>query len=173
MPRVAPPDPLRLIAEVVVPRAVDAIDLNDVLAEINLDQLLKRVDLDVLLAHLDIDALLDRVDVDAIVRRVDVDSLLGRVDLDALMERVDIGGMIRRAQVDAVVSATAGGLGNRLLDLIRRELVGMDIIVTRRVDQLLRRHLKRKDAHSGAMLHGGLPRHVEGERGFTHRGARR
>src|SRR5579875_1280438 len=91
--RVAPPDPLRRIAEVVVPRAVEAIDVNGLLAE---------------------------VDVDRLLERVDVDALLGRVDVERLMDRVDIAAVVRRAQVDALVSATAGGLGNRLLDLLRR-----------------------------------------------------
>ncbi len=166
----APPDPLTRIVEVVVPRAVESIDLNQVLGEIDLDHVLDRVDIDALLRHVDVNQLLDRVDVDTLLRRVDVDQLLDRVDVDALvarvdvealMDRVDIGGIVRRAQVDAIVSATAGGLGNRVLDLIRRQLVGLDIIVTRLVDRLLRRRVEEPVSEDGSFtgqIAGGASR---------------
>ncbi len=148
----APPDPLTRIVEVVVPRAVESIDLNQVLGEIDLDHVLDRVDVDALLRHVDVNQLLDRVDVDALLRHVDV---------EALMDRVDIGGIVRRAQVDAIVSATAGGLGNRVLDLVRRQLVGLDIIVTRLVDRLLRRRVEEPVSEDGSFtgqIAGGASR---------------
>ncbi len=136
----------------VVPRAVEAIDLDEVLGEIDLDHLLARIDLN---------ALLDRVDVDALLRRVDVDALLDRIDVDDLLERINIGDIVRRAQVDAIVSATAGGLGNRLLDLVRRQLVGLDTIITRLVDRVLRRRVDEPVSREGTFtgqIAGGASR---------------
>ena len=172
----AAPDPIQRMVGAIVPRAVDSLDLDAVLAHIDLDELarrvdvdeiigrvdvnsllgkvdvnalLDRVDVDSLLDRVDVDALLDRVDVDALLQRADVDGLMDRVDVDRLLQRVDITGIVRRAQVDALVSATAGGLGNRMLDLIRRQLVGLDIIITRVVDRVLHRRLDEPVSEEG------------------------
>ncbi len=158
---VAPPDPLTRIVGVFVPRAVESIDVNQVLGEVDVDAVLARIDVDALLRHVDVDALLRHVDVNGLLERVDVDALMTRVDVEALMERVDIGGIVRRAQIDALVSATAGGLGNRVLDLIRRQLVGLDIIVTRLVDRLLRRRVEEPVSEDGSFtgqIAGGATR---------------
>jgi uncharacterized RDD family membrane protein YckC len=127
---VPPPDPIRRIVEVIVPRAVDSIDVNEVVGEIDLDQVLERIDLNALLA---------RIDIDALVERIDVDAVLQRVDIEKLIERIDLADIIKRVQVDAIVTATASGLGNRLLDLVRRQLVGVDILITRLMDRILGR----------------------------------
>ncbi|HET9077627.1 MAG TPA: RDD family protein [Acidimicrobiales bacterium] len=145
-------DPIRRIMDVVVPRAVDSIDLDEVIGEIDLDRLLSRVD---------VNALLDRVDVDALLERVDVNALLDRVDVEHLMARVNIQDILARAQVDAMVRATAGGLGNRLLDLVRRQLVGIDIVLSRLVDRLLHRRVAEPVSQEGTVtgqIAGGASR---------------
>ena len=78
----------------------------------------------------DPDALLDRVDVNALLDRVDVDRLLERVDVDRLMERVQVGG---------IVTEGAGQVAGSVLDLARRQGVGVDVVLTRAVDRLLGR----------------------------------
>lgn len=155
------PDPIRLIARLVVPPAVDAIDLNELLADLDVDEILRHVDVDSLLARIDLDALLGQVDVNLLVDRVDVDALLKRVDVESLVERLNITEIVHRVQVDAIVRATAGGLGNRLLDLARRQLVGLDIILTRAVDKVLRRGVKEPVSEDGSFtgqLAGGASR---------------
>jgi uncharacterized RDD family membrane protein YckC len=129
---VPPPDPIRRVFGVIVPRAVDSIDMNEVVGEIDLDQVLERIDLNEVLARIDMDALLERIDLDAVLQRVDIESL---------MQRIDVTGIIQRVQISAIVTATAGGLGNRLLDLVRRTLAGIDIILTRVIDRVFRRHI--------------------------------
>jgi uncharacterized RDD family membrane protein YckC len=135
------PHPIRRIAEAVVPRAVEMIPLDEVLAEIDLDLLLSRIDLNALLARVDLNELMNNIDIDALVARIDVDQVIDRVDIQHLVERLNIEDIVRRAQVEAIFRATAGGLTNRLLDLIRRQLVGLDIIMTRIVDRTLHRHV--------------------------------
>jgi uncharacterized RDD family membrane protein YckC len=191
------PDPIRRIVDVIVPRAVDSIDLNEVLEEVDLDQLLSRVDLDAVLERIDLDALLDRIDVSALIRRIDMDDLVsrvdvnglvGRIDLDGLMGRVDVNGLvgkvdmdavldrvdveklmtridieelIKRAQVEALVRATAGGMGNRLLDLVRRQLVGLDIVLSRMVDRVFHRKVAEPVSEDGTFtgqIAGGATR---------------
>jgi uncharacterized RDD family membrane protein YckC len=156
-----PPDPIRRIAGVVVPRAVEMFPIDEVLAEIDLDQLLARIDLNALLARVDLDALLENVDLDALLARVDVDKIVQRVDVDRLMERMDISDVIRRAQVDAIVSATAGGILKRMLDLVRRQLVGLDIIMTRAVTRTFRRQVEEplfEDGSVTGQIAGGASR---------------
>jgi uncharacterized RDD family membrane protein YckC len=135
-------DPLHRIAGAVVPKAVELLPVNEVLAEVDMDQLLARIDLNALLARVDMDALLENIDLDAVLARVDINDLVQNVDLDRLVARMNIAELIKRAQVDAIITATAGGLGNRLLDLIRRQLVGIDIIVTRIVDRTFHRRVE-------------------------------
>jgi uncharacterized RDD family membrane protein YckC len=138
--------------EVIVPRAVDSIDMNEVVGEIDLDEVLERIDLNALLARIDMDALLDRIDMDA---------LLDRIDMNQLIDRIDLADVIKRVQVDAIVTATASGLGNRLLDLVRRQLVGLDMLLNRLTDRVLGRHVKVTVSPDGSFtgqLAGGATR---------------
>jgi uncharacterized RDD family membrane protein YckC len=157
----SPRDPIRRIAEAVVPRAIDLLPVDEVLAEIDIDQLLARIDMNALLVRVDIDALLRNIDLDALLARIDVDDLVQRVEVDRLVERLNIAELIKRAQVDAIVAATASGLGNRLLDLIRRQLVGVDILVTRLVDRTLHRQVEEpifRDGSVTGQVAGGATR---------------
>ena len=89
-------DPLSRLFGVIVPRAVDSVDLDAVLAEVDIDAILTRVDIDALLQRVDIDAIVQRVDIDAVVRRVDVDAIVQRVDIPAILDRVDIDTIVER-----------------------------------------------------------------------------
>jgi uncharacterized RDD family membrane protein YckC len=149
---VAPPNPIDRVLGAVVPRAVGAVDL---------DELLDTIDVNAVLARIDVDAIVARVDIDNIVSRVDMDALLDRVDVDRLMERIDIAGIISRAQIDAVFAATAGGLTNRLLALARRQLVGLDVVMTRLVRRVFRRSVASPAFEDGTVtgeLAGGASR---------------
>ncbi|MBX3285292.1 MAG: RDD family protein [Actinobacteria bacterium] len=96
----------------IVPRAVDALDPDELIERLDLDQVIARLDLDAALARIDVDALIARidvnaliagVDVDGMVRGVDVDGLIQRVDVDALVQRVDVDALIQRVDVDALM----------------------------------------------------------------------
>ncbi|MCB1038633.1 MAG: RDD family protein [Acidimicrobiales bacterium] len=152
-----PRSPVDRVFDAIVPRAVDAIDpdelveridldallartdLNALLGRLDLDVVLGRLDLDALIGRLDVDALIQRVDVDALVQRVDVDRLVQRVDVDALVKRVDVGGIVEQVDVDGLVQRVdIDGLVGRVdLDAV---LEGVDIrgIVSRAgIDQAI------------------------------------
>lgn len=140
--------PVDRVFGAVVPRAVDAVDPDELLARIDVDQLVERLDVDALIQRVDVDALIQRVDVDALVQRVDVDALIQRVDVDALIQRVDVNrlvagvdvrALVARAGIDQVVAEATTGMATRTLDLARRLLVGVDVIVLGLVDRVLRR----------------------------------
>jgi uncharacterized RDD family membrane protein YckC len=113
--------PVDMVLGAVVPRAIDAVDLDEVLQSV------------------DLDALLARVDVDALIGRIDVDALISRVDLDALLARIDMPALVARAGIDQVVADATTGIATRTLDLVRRQLFGLDVVLLRAVDRLLGR----------------------------------
>jgi uncharacterized RDD family membrane protein YckC len=92
------------VFDAIVPRAVGAVDPDDLIERIDLDQVLARTDIDALIQRVDVDALIQRVDVDGLVQRVDVDAVVARVDIDALMSRVDVDALMARVDVDALLA---------------------------------------------------------------------
>jgi hypothetical protein len=118
---------------------IDQVDLDHMLERVDLDRALSRVDVNALLDRVDVNRLLDRVDVDALLDRVDVNRLMARVDVDALLETVDLEAAVRRAGVPEIVAESTGRVAGSALDLARRQIVGLDVIVDRVVNRLLRR----------------------------------
>jgi uncharacterized RDD family membrane protein YckC len=143
-------DPDIVVDNLDIDHVVDRIDVNRVLDRVDVDRLLERVDVNELLDRVAVDELLDRVDVDALLDRVDVDRLLDRVGVDALLERVDwdrvlarvdLEAAVRRAGVPEIVAESTGRMAGSALDLVRRQMVGLDIVVDRIVARLMRRDL--------------------------------
>lgn len=141
-------DRLGHLAGSVSNRLLDEVDPDTIVRRIDVDALLGRIDVDSLLARADVNALLDRVDVDALLDRVDVnrlldrvepDRLLDRVDVDRLMQRVDVEALVRRAGIPDIVAESTGQVAGSALDLARRQLVGLDVGLSRIITRLLRR----------------------------------
>lgn len=174
-PKTEDNSPIGRIFGAVVPKAVGAIDPDDLIERVDLNAVLERIDLDKLMDRIDIERLLDRIDIDGIVRRVDLDSLLARLDLNEVMDRVDIDRLIGRVDVDAmigkvdvnamvgrvdlngvigqvdlkavvlqagiddIVADASTGVATKLVDLARRQLLGLDLILMGAVDRVFRR----------------------------------
>lgn len=129
---------------------IEHIDINAIVDRVDLDAVLGRVDLDAVLARVDLDALLARVDVNAIMDRVDVDALLARVDMDAVVRRVDVEAVVQRSGIPEIVAESTSHMAGSALDLARRQLVGLDVVVDRFVDRLFRR--KHPERYEGPPL---------------------
>ncbi|TCC35123.1 RDD family protein [Kribbella sindirgiensis] len=127
------------LAGKVTGRVVETVQPDVVLSHVDLDAQLARIDINRLLDRIDIERLLDRVDVDRLLDRVDVERLLERVDVERLVERVDVEGLVRRAGVAGVVVESQARLAGSVLDLVRRQLAGLDALLDRGVRRLLRR----------------------------------
>lgn len=132
-----------VLARVDVDHLLSRIDVNALLDRVDPDRLLTRVDADVMLARVDVNALLARVDVNALLDRVDVDALLDRADIDRIIDRVDVADIVDRAGIPDIVAESTGSLAESILDMVRRQLLGLDVVVTRTVMRLLSR-----DEHS-------------------------
>lgn len=95
--------PMDRVFGAIVPRAVDALDPDELIERLDLDQVIARLDLDAALARIDVDALMARIDVNALIGGVDIDGLVRGVDVDGLIQRVDVDALIQRVDVDALI----------------------------------------------------------------------
>jgi uncharacterized RDD family membrane protein YckC len=115
--------------------------------QVDVNQLIKEVDVDALLEHVDVNRLLDRVDVNELLDRVDVDRLMDRVDVNAIMDRVDIEEVVERAGIPEIVRESTGHMAGSMIDVGRRQLVGVDQLVGRVTYRIIGRdNAKRPDS---------------------------
>jgi uncharacterized RDD family membrane protein YckC len=110
-----------------------------VVVTVDPDIVLEHVDLNALLSRVDVDAVLARVDMDALLARVDLNTPLADVDLDALLRNVDLEALVRRSGIPDIVAESTYSMAGSALDVARRQLVGLDVVVDRIVDRLMRR----------------------------------
>lgn len=141
------------------------VDLEEVLERVDIDAVLARVDLNRLLARVDIDALLSRIEPDVLIARTDINVLLAHVDLNRLLARVDLNGVIaqvdvehvvRRARIPEIVAESTSGLAERTLDLLRRQLLGLDVVATRAVMRVLSRDVRALPSAPVALARDGV-----------------
>ena len=71
--------------------------------------------------------------------KVDLNRLLAGVDLDALLRNLDLEALVRRSGIPDIVAESTYSMAGSALDLARRQLVGLDVVVDRVVDRLMRR----------------------------------
>jgi uncharacterized RDD family membrane protein YckC len=140
--------PVNAVADAVVPTVVDAVDVNSVVERVDINAIVERVDINAVVDRVDIDEVLKGVDINAVLARIDLDAVVARLDINRLMERVDVNAMLDRVDLDAItermqladiVSRSAGGILTKMLDVLRRVLVGVDTVVMRGVDRVLGR----------------------------------
>ncbi len=152
-----------LLQRVDVETLLAKIDLNDLLKHVDVDALVGKVDVESLIERVDvagivnrvdIDQLLDRVDVNALVARIDVDQLLAHIDVDQLLARIDVDDLVRRAHIDAIVANASKGVTARLIDTIRRQLVGIDAVMIGGVNRV--RHRSEHDETDGGVVTGKI-----------------
>ena len=160
----APPFPQHMfnrVVEQVVPTVVDSVDIDALLERVDVDALLRRIDVDGLLDRIDIDrlmarvdvqALIDRVDVGGLIERVDLDAVLAEVDINALMERIDVQAIAERAQIGDLVAQSTRDVAGSTIDLARRQLVALDLLVLRLVQRVLKRRGAAMEAGPAALL---------------------
>ncbi len=175
-------DPDAVLAEIDLDALVQRIDIQRVLDRVDADGLLDRIDPDALLDRVDPNRLLDRVDPnrlldrvdpnrlldrvdpDRLLDRVDPDRLLRRVDVEALLADVDLEALVRRSGVPDLVAESTNQLAGRGLDLARRQLVALDVVLDRLVDGALRRDRDEQPAGPPQLVdaseHRGDPRRM-------------
>lgn len=141
-----------LMQRIDIQRVLDRVDPDALLDRVDTDRLLDRVDPNRLLDRVDPDRLLDRVDPDRLLDRVDPDRLLSRVDVEALLAQVDLEALVRRSGVPDIVAESTNQLAGRGVDLARRQLVALDVVLDRLVDGVLRRDRDEQPAGPPALV---------------------
>jgi uncharacterized RDD family membrane protein YckC len=129
----------RVVSRVDLDAIVDQVDIDRVVARVDLDAIVDRVDVDRVVARVDLDAAADRIDVERVVSRVDLDAIVDRVDVDRVVARVDVDAIAASLDIDTIVARSTKGVFGRFMDLLRRQVVGVDEISMRAVSKLLRR----------------------------------
>jgi uncharacterized RDD family membrane protein YckC len=119
---------------------IERVDLQRILERIDVNALIEQVDFDRLLERVDLDEILVRIDVNSLVRRLDVDALVERVDVNGIVEEVDVARIVKRIQIGDVMTESAGTAALSALDVIRRQLAGVDSIIYYLSMRLVRRH---------------------------------
>jgi uncharacterized RDD family membrane protein YckC len=128
-----------LLDRVDVERLLRRVDVNGLLDRVDVDLLLERADLDALLDRVEVQRLLDRIDLDRVVGRLDIEAVVARIDLERMLETVDLETLVRRAGIPELVAESTGQVAGSALDLGRRQLVGLDVGVSRVLQRALRR----------------------------------
>ena len=155
-----------MLSRVDLDRLVARLDLDAVVDRIDVERIVARLDVDAIVDHVDVQRVIDRVDVDSIVDSVDLDRAVARVDLNAAADRIDVDRIVARVDVDAIaasldidaiVAESTKGVFGRFIDLLRRQVVGVDEIGMRTVNRLLRRDYESLPAGPPLALGGEPP----------------
>ena len=93
-----------------------------------------------------------------------MDQIVAKVDLNVVLERVDVEALVERTELGAIITKATTGVAGEALDAARSAGVGLDGLVHRWVDRLLRRPL---DQPHGPPHH--LPDVVEARGDMTSR----
>jgi uncharacterized RDD family membrane protein YckC len=128
-----------IVDSVDVERIVARVDLNAVVDQVDVQRVIDRVDLDAVVDRVDVQRVIDRVDLDAVVAKVDLDAAADRIDVDRVVARVDVDAIAASLDIDTIVARSTKGVFGRFVDLLRRQVVGIDEISMRVVNRLLRR----------------------------------
>jgi hypothetical protein len=128
-----------LVARVDPDALLERVDVDRLLDRVDVDRLLDRVDVDRLLDRVDVHRLLDRVDLDRVVAGLDLDAVVARVDLERALAGVDLERLVRQAGIPELVAESTGQVAGSALDLGRRQLVGLDVGISRFLHRLMRR----------------------------------
>lgn len=125
--------------EGVAPVVVDALDIDGILARVDIDAVVGRIDIDALVARIDLDRVIGGVDVDAIVDRLDLDAIMDRVDVNEVVQRVDMDAIVEQTELGSIVARSTSGIATETLDVARTQAVGVDDVVARVVNRIMRR----------------------------------
>lgn len=141
-----------LVGRLDVDDIVTRIDPQAIVDRVDPQSIVDRVDPNTVTDRVDVDALLDRVDVDRLLDRVDVDRFLDRVDVDRLLARADLESLVRRAGIPEIVAESTGQVAGSAFDVVRKQVVALDVLVTRGLLRLVGRDVAQMQAGPAALV---------------------
>ena len=131
-----------VIGKVDLDAVIDRVDLNAVIDRVDLNAVIDRVDLNAVIDRVDLNAVIDRVDLNAVIDRVDLNAVIDRVDIDRVLDRVDLNRVLARMQrteLGSIIARSTTGILTRALDVLRSQVVTVDLIVHGLCRRIIRR----------------------------------
>jgi uncharacterized RDD family membrane protein YckC len=114
------------IAEQVVRRIVEVLDVDEIVRRIDVDDIVRRIDVNAVMARVDVDDVVRRVDPNELLERVDIDRIVERIDVNAIAEKIDVDELVRRADLGPLIAQSTTGMLGEFLVLLRRQVVTLD-----------------------------------------------
>jgi len=75
----------------------------------------------------------------ALLGGVDMEALLSNMDINAVVDQVDIDALVRNTELGAIIAQSTSGVASEALDVARSQGVGIDNLLAKLVDRMLRR----------------------------------
>lgn len=98
---------------------------------------------ELVLDQIDMEALIDRIPVDHVIDKVDIDAIAAKIDIDAIIDRISIEDIVASVDMGSIVRDSTTGLAGETVDAIRVQVMGIDLLLARVVDRILRRQQPR------------------------------
>lgn len=134
-----------IVKRVDVNDIIERVDVNRVMERVDVDQVVARVNVDDIVARVNVDDIVARVDLDELVARLDVNAIADRLDVNAIADRLDIDQLLERTEISSIIARSTSGVLTEFLDLLRRQAVSLDDLF----DRLTRRRQRFPNAPSG------------------------
>lgn len=74
-----------------------------------------------------------------VVDMIDMETLIDHVEIDKIVARVDVAGIVNEVDLGGIVRESTTGLVGETVDALRVQVMGLDLVVSRVVDKVLRR----------------------------------
>ena len=97
----------------------------------SVDRVIDNMDIDHIISKIDIDRVVSRIDINKLLDSVDLDRQIARIDINAILERTDINAVLERSNLEEIVARSSSGIVNQLIDLIRINIVKLDLLCYR------------------------------------------
>ena len=140
---------------------IDSVDVDGLVERVDVDALVQRVDVSALVDRVDLDAVLAKVDIQALLQRIDLNAMLAEVDLNAIMAGVDVQALAKRADIGRLVAESSQDVAGSALDLARRQVVTLDVVLTRVAHRLTARKDRDWPGPSPGLVVGACPGRVD------------
>ena len=131
-----------VIARIDVAEVVRRIDVAEVVERIDVPGVIARIDVAEVVRRIDVAEVVERIDVPGVIDRIDVDALVSRIDLDKQIESVDIPAIVQRAEIETMIAEATTGVASATLDLARKQVLGIDVLIERAADRVMRRPVR-------------------------------
>lgn len=112
------------------PRRIGALErLPQAVAEQVVRRIIEIIDIDSIIQQVDVNAIVQRVDVNELVDHIDIDRIVSRIDINAIADRIDVDALVAKADLGGIIAQSTTGMLGEFLGFLRREVVSLDDVL--------------------------------------------